>query len=156
MSAAYLTPDCKSVFSLLEMLYGNEIEITENTTSQEKEGYLATFLSDDDELVALCSCDTAFVGYSGAALSMVPPDTVNNMIGDNDLSEAIQDNFYEVMNICSKLFMSDDSAHLRLDKTITPDKTQETLDEFADSPTVASFNVNIPKYGVGLLSFHIA
>ncbi len=108
---------------------------------------------DDDKLVALCVCDKEFVAYSGAALSMIPADVANEMISGNSVTEAMIGNFYEVMNICSKLLMSDSSAHLRLDKTLVPEDSAETVSALKESAQVIGFNVEIPKYGVGGLTF---
>jgi hypothetical protein len=116
----------------------------------------ATFICDDNELVAMCACDTNFVVYSGTALSMIPSDVANEMIKDNDVSETVYDNFYEIMNICSKLLMSDTSDHLRLDKSLSPQDSAEPLSALEGGSSVTSFMVEIPGYGEGELSFKIA
>ncbi len=59
--------------------------------------------------VAICVCGLEFEAYSGAALFMIPADAANEMIAGQSVTDAILDNFYEVMNICSKLLMSDPS-----------------------------------------------
>lgn len=156
MSTTYITPDATSVAQLLEMMYGDDLAVKDAAAADFSGQYTATFLSDDDRLVALCTCDNAFVAYSGAALSMIPGDVANEMIADNDISEAVVANFYEVMNICSKLLMSETSAHLRLDKVLPPNEPADAVAALETATTVAPFEVEIPRYGKGSLSFVVS
>ena len=57
------------------------------------------------------------------------------------------------MNICSKLLMSDTSAHLRLDKTLNPQESAESVSTLKDAAQVIGFDVDIPQYGKGMLTF---
>jgi len=108
---------------------------------------------DDDQLVALCACDKEFVAYSGAALSMIAADVANDMISGNAVTEAMVDNFFEVMNICSKLLMSDSSAHLRLDRTLNSHHSAEAIAALQESANIAGFGIGMPNYGKGTLTF---
>ena len=85
---------------------------------------------------------------------MIPADVAQEMIFGNAVSDAMVDNFYEVMNICSKLMMSESGAHLRLDKTLSPDQSVEAIAAMKESHT-AAFGVDIPRYGKGTLTFVI-
>ena len=153
MSTKYIIPTPQSVSALLAMIFGDGVD-TKDREAPELDGqHVATFVDDDDQLVALCVCDKEFVAYSGAALSMIPADVANEMISGNSISEAMLGNFYEVMNICSKLLMSDTSAHLRLDKTLSPQESAEPLSALKDSAQVIGFDIDIPKYGKGMLTF---
>ncbi len=153
MSTKYIIPTPQSVSALLAMIFGDGVD-TKDRQAPELDGqHVATFVDDDDQLVALCVCDKEFVAYSGAALSMIPADVANEMISGNSISEAMLGNFYEVMNICSKLLMSDTSAHLRLDKTLSPQESAEPVSALKDSAQVIGFDIDIPKYGKGMLTF---
>ena len=66
-------------------------------------------------------------------VTALPADVANEMIAGNAVTEAIVGNFYEVMNISSKLMMSDSSAHLRLDKTLNPKQSAEAIAALQES-----------------------
>ena len=151
----FVTPKADEVVNLLGMILGDGLEISESEAIDLSNKHTATFLDDNDELVAVCCCDVPFVAYSGAALSMIPSAAADEMIKDQELTEAISDNFYEVMNICSKLLMSDTSAHLRLDKTLTPTEAAEAVASLESAEVKKSFELNIPDYGAGSIAFAI-
>ncbi len=153
MSTIYEIPTPPATTDLLSVIFGDGL----STASMDAPGtdgrYVATFINREDELVALCVCDKPFVAYSGAALSMIPVDVANEMISSNDVTEAIVGNYYEIMNICSKLLMAESGAHLRLDKVLAPEDAADTVGKLDGSATVVSFKVDIPRYGNGEISF---
>ncbi|CAD7850067.1 MAG: hypothetical protein [Olavius algarvensis Gamma 3 endosymbiont] len=151
MSETYVKPTAASVISLLAMIYGDELNASDLDSASVSGQRIATFINDDDELVAACVCDREFVVYSGAALAMIPAGGAQDMIAENSISEAISGNFHEVMNICTKLLMSDSSAHLRLDKTLDYAQQAE-LDTLA---TRLGFQVDIPGYGSGSMAIYM-
>ena len=155
MSEIYIKPTAEAVTSLLAVIYGDDLKTCELDTAAISGQRIATFIDDDDKLVAACVCDRHFVIYSGAALAMIPAGGTEDMIAENSISDAIAGNFHEVMNICSKLLMSDSSAHLRLDKTL--DCAQQ-VDLGASIDTLAThlgFQVEIPGYGKGAMAIYM-
>ena len=60
------------------------------------------------------------------------------------------------MNICSKLLMSDSSAHLRLDKTLDPGAANDAVASLEGASEKVAFSVDIPRYGSGTLTFLIS
>ena len=152
MSETYVTPTSDSIAELLGVIFGEDIDVTAGDTPDLGGKHTATFIDDDENLVAACVCDLDFVAYSGASLSMIPADVANEMIAGKSVTDAMLDNFYEVMNICSKLLMSDTSAHLRLDKTLPPDEAAAPIAAL-QAAKLTSFGMAIPKYGKGTLTF---
>lgn len=150
---AYVMPTAEATANMLGMLFGDDVPTTPNSKVNVAGNHVATFIDDDDKLVCVCACDPAFVGYSGAAMTMIPAGGAKDMIAENDFSKAILDNFYEVMNICSRLLMSDKSAHLRLDKCLPPTEGMKAIAALKDSAKVVSFTLEIPKYGPGIITF---
>ncbi len=153
MSSNYVIPTPQTISSLLSMIFGEDLDVSDCEPPELSSLYIATFVNDDNQLVALCACDKSFVAYSGAALSMIPADVANEMIAGNAVTEAMVGNFYEVMNISSKLMMSDSSAHLRLDKTLDPEQSTEAIEALQESARIKGFGVKIPRYGEGILTF---
>ena len=148
------TPD--SVKDILSVMYGDELEVTVLEAGSAADGRAATYVGDDDQIVAVCACDPEFVIFSGAALTMVPPDAAREMVDEKDFSEVVIANFHEVMNICSRLLMSNDSPHLRLDKTIPTAEAEATINGAGADMTAVGFSVNIPSYGSGQLLFQVS
>ncbi len=155
MSSYYVIPTPQSISSLLSMIFGEDLDVSDCEPPELSSLYIATFVNDDNQLVALCACDKSFVAYSGAALSMIPAAIANEMISGNTVTDAMVDNFYEVMNICSKLLMSDTSAHLRLDRALQPTESADAIATLGESANVMAFDVGIPQYGNGTLTFVI-
>lgn len=152
----YVEPTSKSVTELLGMLFGDDLAANDSDVTDIAKPYVATFINSDEKIVATCTCDLDFVAYSGAAFSMVPADVAKEMIADGELTETFLSNFHELMNICSKLMLSDDSLHLKLDKTLQPDAGAADAIAAVESPKVCSFTLEIPGYGSGEMVYHIA
>ena len=153
MCTNYVVPTPESIASLLSMIFGEALDVSKCDTPVLDDRHAATFIDDEDHLVGLCICDKQFVAYSGAALSMIPADVAKDMINGNDVPEAMVGNFGEVMNICSKLMMSESSKHLRLGKTLSPGASADALASLQESAEISAFGVDIPKYGKGTLTF---
>lgn len=155
MSATYPLPDVPLVRDLLGMLFdglsvkaGPKLDV-----SPKAGGYFAVYVADDGSPAALCGCDMAFAANSGAALSMLPPAVAKEATKDKELTPVMLANLHEVMNICTRLMLRDDSPHLKL----------RELCQVAALPAPAAailgsargrvdFEIGIAKYGPGVLS----
>jgi len=154
--AGYIVPTADSIEKILEAIYGPGLTVTPNDDANLIDRHAATYVSEDQTLVAICACDAAFVAYSGAALTMVPADAANDMVNSHDFTDVVLSNFHEVMNICSRLLMSDDSPHLRLDETLAPASAAQAISTAESLANLASFSIEIPQYGNGNIAFRIA
>lgn len=154
MTNRLIVPSCESVSDMLGMLYGSDIDASDIPDKKIDGAFVANFINDNGELVALCACDPAFVAYSGAALSMMPAGGAEDMIKSGDFTKTSVDNFYEVINVCSRLLMSDSSTHLKLDKVFRPSEAVAVIDGFT-ARTSVGFKLKIPRYGVGKMLFSI-
>jgi hypothetical protein len=153
MAGNFVTPSTDSLADMLGMLYGGDIAVSDSGAAA-ADGYAARMVDDSGNLVALFVCDYNFVGFAGAALSMMPVGGAEDMIAEKDFSKTILDNYYEVMNICTRLLMSDSSDHLKLDNVVGPEAAGAEIAALSASKTV-SFTVAIPKYGSGIFSCYI-
>lgn len=154
--AGYIVPTTDSIEQILGALYGPDLTVTRNDDVTLADRHVATYVGDEQTLVALCACDAGFVAYSGAALTMVPVDAANDMVRSQDFTEVVLSNFHEVMNICSRLLMSDNSPHLRLDETLAPAAAAQAVSAAESLANPVSFSVEIPQYGKGNIAFRIA
>lgn len=153
---SYEVPTSDSVTKLLSLILGDNLKTTEHDPSASEDKFIATFIDREDKLVAVCASDLPFASYSGAALAMIPPDVAKECIKDGALSDSLSDNFYEIMNICSKLMLSESSDHLRLDKAYAPTETPDGVTELQAGSTKCGFEIDIPRYGSGSIDFYIA
>lgn len=150
--AQLVKPSASAVEAMLEMLFGDGTEVADADAASVKAVAAARFVDDDDGLAALCECDAPFLAFSGAALSMMPKGGAEDMIADGDFSKSILENFYEVMNICSRLIMSDNSLHIRLANIVRGDEVKSENEALSPGQSIA-FKIRIPKYGDGHFVF---
>jgi len=149
----HLLPDEKDVVKLLSMLFGDELAVTAPKEDVDAI-YTAIYVDSDANPGAIISCDASFAASAGSALSMLPPDAAAEAASADALSQSMLDNFYEVMNICTRLVIGESTPHLRLSKLC---RQSETSDEDAIKEDYSSscFQVTIPRYGAGGLMFQV-
>jgi len=155
MSSTYPVPDVPQVRELLGMLFdGLSVKAGPKLDVSPKAGsYFGVYVADDGAPAALCGCDLAFAANSGAALSMLPPNVAKEAAKSKDLTPVMLANLHEVMNICTRLVLRDDTPHLKL-REMCP---ISTLPAPAAAILTAAkaridFEIGIGKYGPGILS----
>ncbi|MCB1740072.1 MAG: hypothetical protein KDK91_06865 [Gammaproteobacteria bacterium] len=155
MSGSYAKPAKNAVKNMLAMLYGDEVEVADSADFDSGENTItAVYVSDDAKPVALVKCDVPFGAYAGAALSMIPAAGAKDAAEEGELSKMMLDNLHEVMNILSRVFLSDSTPHLRLGTMYKslgelPGDARELGEQCG---TQVHFQVEIPQYGSGKLS----
>ena len=119
---------------------------------------VATYVTDDDELVAVCVAELGLAAACGTALGMIPAATVEGVIRSGSLPENLGENFREVMNICAKLLCSDETPHVRLlSLHHSPDDASEEVRQLIAAPRERTdLEVEISEYGKGRLAFLVA
>ncbi len=157
MATKFKLPKDSELKEMLSMLYDG-LEIKPGTTVSTDKGskvMIAVFVDDQDQPVTACVGDYNFTAFAGAALTRIPKGGAEDAASSGDFSEMLLGNFYEVMNICSRLFMDSSTPHLKLEKSY------KSIDELPDnvSSMIAAttgqtgFDITIQNYGAGKLSF---
>lgn len=155
----FVTPKKIEVQQMLGMLYDNQITVVDSAPIEEAANdktIVAVFVDDNDAPVTVCTCDFSFTAYAGGALTKIPKPGTDEAAESGEFSPMLLGNLYEVMNICSRLFMSSATPHLRLEKTYQPGEAMpDGVDVLikGDGKSVAGFTVNIDGYGDGALTF---
>ena len=155
METKYNIPGDRETLGVLSMLYGDGLVVkkTGEEPKIEDETLVGLFADPDGNTVAACSCDIPFAAYGGAALSMMPKGGAEDAVEEGEISKIMQENIYEVMNICSRLLMSDSTPHLRLtDMYEGLEKVPAESSEVLKACPGVKFEVEIPNYGKGHLS----
>jgi hypothetical protein len=158
MATIHPTPRDVEVRQMLAMLFGNDLTISEAEelpVSVESKNAAALYVADDGTPVTACVCEINFAAFAGSALTKIPPGGAEDAASSGELTENMMGNLNEVMNICSRLFMSGSSPHLRLDKMYAsiaelPENAKTMLDTVSGR---LDLKVSIPGYGEGYLAF---
>lgn len=115
--------------------------------------YAGLYVGDDGAAAALCVCDMAFAVGVGAALSMLPPNSMKEALQARNLSAVMADNLREVMNICARLVLREGSPHLRLQDVCAVGALPPSAAALmAAGRARADFDVELGKYGGGKLA----
>ena len=156
MSTSYYLPNDKETLGVLSMLYGDDIKVAKDDDSLaiEDSKLYGLYVNSEGDPVGVCLCDTKFAAYAGAALSMLPPGGAEDAADSGDISATMKENVYEVMNICSRLLMSDDTPHLKLENMYNDvaELSDEAIEMIKTAESSSHFGVDIPNYGKGRLS----
>lgn len=148
-------PDVALVRELLGLLFdgftvkaGGKLDLTPKSGS-----FCALYVTDAGAPAAICACDIAFAANSGAALSMLPPNAAKDAVKAKVLTDVMTANLREVMNICTRLVLRENSPHLRLDQVYPvaslPAPAAALL---APSTHRIDFELGLGKYGGGILA----
>lgn len=155
VAAAHPLPDAPQVKELLGMLFdGLSVKAGAKLDASPKSNcYFGVYVSDSDDVVSLCGCDMAFAANSGAALSMLPPNVAKDAAKDKELTPVMLANLHEVMNICTRLMLRDDTPHIRLRQLCALTALPPAAAAILGAPKGrVDFEVAIAKYGSGVLS----
>lgn len=154
--SSFKTPTHAGTTEMLGMIFGEDIEVFDGTPVDPTSSYVATFVDDEGKLVAVGACDTEFGAFAGSALSLIPKAGAMDAVKEGVLSQPMRDNLYEVMNICTRLLMDEKTPHLKLDRLLAPGEgTEEDLARVGASGNAAHMKVDVPRYGMGHVSFYV-
>jgi hypothetical protein len=111
------------------------------------------YLDDDGETAALLVSDVDFAAFSGAALAMIPKVVAGEAIKAGELTDALSENFREVVNVFSSLLNAPTTPHLVLKSLERHPEETEDLADVLDAPRRRrDFDVTIEGYGSGVLA----
>lgn len=154
MSTKYNLPNEHEANAVLAMLYGDslDVKVSDDVSVNGDGSWVGLFIDKEDKPVAGCVCDVPFAAYAGSALTMLPPGGAEDAVENGEISETMKDNLNEVMNICSRMFMSDSTPHLRLDILYKyEDLSDEAKEILAGAEGRRALDIDIPRYGKGKL-----
>lgn len=158
MATNYHLPKVADMKDMLVMLFGDDAVVKPGKPLEVKAGagsMVATYIADDGTPVAVSVCDVPFAAFAGSSLSLIPAGSAKDAAKTGTLSEVMWGNLREVMNILSRLLMDPDTPHLKLDLLYKDPKElpQNVLAMIKGAKGRADFEIVIPRYGNGRLSF---
>lgn len=155
MSTVYPLPDVRKVQHILGMLFDGLDVKAGGAFDPTPDGgaWFGVFVDQTDLPVALCGADMGLAASLGCALSMLPPVAAKEAVRLRELTAGMCENLREVMNICTRLVLDSTSPHLKLDQ-LYPVKALPAAATalLASSPGRREFNLQLPRYGGGVLS----
>ncbi len=113
------------------------------------------FVADGGEPVALCGADANLAATLGAAFSMLPVAAAKDAAKTRELTPVMIENMREIMNICTRLVMDEYlaafEARSALSEQIAARRRRRHC--WRHRPGRREFQVQLPKYGGGVLTF---
>ncbi len=157
MVAHYPVPIQEDIRDLLGDLLDRGVAVDKTAPLQLEDdaaGVVASYVTGEDEVGALCVCDAAFAIYVGAALVMVPANVAKEQCDKGELEEQHLEFTHEVVNILSRLLNTPRTPHLRLEALHTvPGDVPAAVGSLLSSPEFRrDFVTTIEGYGEGRVS----
>jgi hypothetical protein len=116
-------PHPKEVRDMLVDMLGRDVTVapcdafTPNITDK----HAAAVYSDDQGRVAVVAAmDLPLAAWTGASIGLVPAGGAQDQVEDGELTQAVKDNLYEVLNILSALFNKPNAPHLKVTAMYPP------------------------------------
>lgn len=117
-----------------------------------------TFHGGDKTVIAMCAADIAFAAYSGAALSLIPGESAQERVEAGVLDEMLQENFAEVLNVLTRIYVVPEAARVALLEAIFPPRAMPQTLEPGDAATQVlrtDYEIEIDAYGKGHLALWV-
>lgn len=157
MVAHYPVPIQEDIRDLLGDLLGRGVAVDKTTPLElgdERSGLIASYITQEDDLGAICICDADFAILGGAALVMVPGNVAAEQLAAGVIEEQHSEVFHEVVNVLARLLNTPRTPHLRLDTLHNvPGDIPESVAKLVATPEFRrDFIVAIEGYGEGRFS----
>ena len=147
-----ILPDADALSKMLASLLGRKVLVAAGDAADG--AWAGRYITHADALAAVGVGDAQLVSMAGSALSMVPPGAAQAAADSGDPTEAMIENFHEILNVAASLIIDAGSEHVRLDG-MTPANAldDETAAMASTGAKRRDFTVDIDGYGKGSLSF---
>ena len=156
MTIGYPLPDRPKILDLLGLLFDGLDVKPGGAFDQSPAGgaWFGVFVADSGEPVALCGADANLAATFGTAFSMLPPGMAKEAAKTRELTAVMIDNIREIMNICTRLVMDATSPHLKLEQVYPIKSLPAPASALLGAvKSRREFQVQLPKYGGGVLTF---
>ena len=161
MSADLLTsplPGAKDVRDLLEGMLGREVDVTTGgamvNPNADDGAQVGAYVDKLGVLRALVVADLPLAARAGAAIALVPASGAEIAVEEGQLSAALFENAYEILNVMASLFNLPDAPHVKLDGCWAPGEAlpADVAQWVLSYVRRLDLDVNVKGYGPGRLS----
>jgi hypothetical protein len=150
-------PSPKPVRDMLGDLLGRGVEVSLGlpyAPQPGEPGTLGVYVDDATIVRAVMVADLPFSAYAGAAIGLVPLPGAEEALEQKVLPQSLEENLYEVLNICASLLNAEGLPHLRLYQMYAPGNLPPA--EVSGCARILGgrldLSVDIAGYGKGRLS----
>lgn len=151
-------PSPKAVRDLLEGLLGRDVEVAVADPFAPGPGEGATlgvYVDGSLRARAVTVADLHLSAYAGAAIGLVPVVGAEVAIEERELTPVLQENLYEVLNVCAALLNDEGLPHLKLHAVYPAGGAPAPSDVVAFAGVLGQrldLVVTVASYGTGRLS----
>ena len=161
MPCNYAFPKAEAIRQIISDLLGREVTVTKGaapTLERDTPAVVSDYVDDNGAIAAICITDLRLSNALGAALTMVPPSTVEAAVAKWQIEETNLENLSEIVNIMARLFNHDDCVHLRWRHAHPlPGELPEAATALLQAPLARrDYDVVVEEYGAGSLSVLVA
>ena len=151
-------PGAKEVRDLLEGMLGREVDVRTGGAMVDPNAgdgaQVGAFVDKRGILRALVVADLPLAARAGAAIALMPAGGAEVAIEEGQLSPALFENSYEILNVMASLFNIGDAPHVKLDGCWAP---RESVPVNVAQWVLAhvrrlDLDVDVKGYGPGRLS----
>lgn len=152
-----MLPEQNIVRMLFGTLYGQSVTVKPRIASEmgARVGpFVATYGNGRPRPLGIVLFDLPMAAISSSALTRIPPATVTDAIKNNALNEMMEENFSEVMNLCSRLLGRRDGPAVRFEHSysspaVAPDSVRDII---AEPLLRDDWEITVPGYGSGAIA----
>jgi len=110
---------------------------------------VGAYRREDGTLAAMLGMDLAMACSSAAALTMIPAQSVREMLAAGEIPANLAENLHEVFNVCAVLFTVGDPHRLTLAEVVASPDLDATLETAATAAGTTGITVDIEGYPGG-------
>lgn len=151
--------DDKHVEKMFSAILRREVSVSILKPVAENELLIAGhYVNGQKTLIGACFSDKAFAVYSGAAFSLIPADVARDALKTDPIDEIVQENFAEVLNICSRLFDGGSDLRVALSGMEFPPAPRSDLSKglLGKPAKRVDYQLDIAGYGKGRMAVVLA
>ena len=149
-------PEPETLSELLAGLLGKEIKAETSSTWQptaDRPACVAAFGPEDGPTSCLWVFDLDASIYTGAALTMTPPEEAKEAVKANELREGFVENVHEIFNVGSSLFNAGEAQLMLKNAHVTKDELPAGVQKLLENPPARlDLEIDVPDYGKGKVS----
>jgi putative intracellular protease/amidase len=160
MPTNYPFPKPGTIRQIISDLLGREVTVVRGDPLVLEPDTLAVvsdFIADDGTIAAICLTDLRLSNALGAALTMVPPRRVDEIVKNRVVDEQNLASLTEIVNIMARLFNSNDCGHLKWHKiyTLPGELPEDAVGLMKSTVARRDYDVTLEAYGAGKLSVFV-
>ncbi|HZR79900.1 MAG TPA: hypothetical protein VFD92_02300 [Candidatus Binatia bacterium] len=143
--------NASTIAGIIETLLGREVTVKNGPAGKGPNALIAVYASPDKPVAACVGCSIQFASYAAAALSLVPREVAEGDIRAGKLSDVLDENFREVMNVFGGI-LSSPGHRVVLDRITGSGEAPDEISKMLSESSPVSFEVEVEGYGKGLIS----